>query len=687
MPYYYLTNHSKTMRKLLLLGAGLFIGLWGMSQTIVDTLPQNKNVVLEEFTGIHCGFCPDGHKISEQIAAANPNDFFAINIHVGSYATPSAGEPDFRTQWGTAISGQSGLTGYPAGTVNRHLFAGMSQGTGTAMSRSNWSTATTQTIAQPSYVNLAASADINLATKEMTLLVEGYFTGTGAPASMKLNVALLQNNIEGPQSGSSANPSQVLPNGNYNHMHMLRDLLTGQWGISIDTTAQGTFFSRSFTYQIPTAITNIPVELADLEIIVFIAEGNQEIVTGNKAVINYITPPGVFNVDMKIENKTTTPGLCDVSVTPKVLITNTSTTNTADTFNVEYTMNGGTAVSQLYTSSPLAPGDTMTVSFPSINITEMSNQINFAVDVDDAYHLIDIAASNNLTATPVFYNMPVATIGTIHSETFESYADYDEEIDNALVLNPNDNPAFVLSKGGVTGLTTELGGFGGSTYSYFVNLYSISAGGIVELMFRKIDFSGNTQYGMKFNYAYAQYSSENDKLEVMVSDDCGSTWTTVFNKAGANLKTTEPVSSGNFFPTPQQWKAENLDLSAFNGKSNVIVKFKVTSDYGNNLLIDDINIYNNTNVGIEKPENTNMVNIYPNPAQTSTIIDLTLSESSPVAYTIINATGQVVLTQNLGEISAGSHLLNVDLTNLSAGIYNVNLLIDGRLESHKLIIK
>lgn len=117
------------------------------------------------------------------------------------------------------------------------------------------------------------------------------------------------------------------------------------------------------------------------------------------------------------------------------------------------------------------------------------------------------------------------------------------------------------------------------------------------------------------------------------------------------------------------------------------MKFKVTSDYGNNILIDDIQIYNNTNVGIEKPENTNMVNIYPNPAQTSTIIDLTLSEISPVSYSIINATGQVVLTQNLGEISAGSHLLNVDLTNLSAGIYNVNLLIDGRLESHKLIIK
>ena len=30
----------------------------------------------------------------------------------------------FNTSFGAAIAGQSGLSGYPAGTVNRHVFSG-----------------------------------------------------------------------------------------------------------------------------------------------------------------------------------------------------------------------------------------------------------------------------------------------------------------------------------------------------------------------------------------------------------------------------------------------------------------------------------------------------------------------------------------------------------------------------------
>ncbi len=52
------------------------------SQTFVSTNPENKNAILEEFTGLMCTWCPDGHKIANEIKASNPDDFFAINIHV-----------------------------------------------------------------------------------------------------------------------------------------------------------------------------------------------------------------------------------------------------------------------------------------------------------------------------------------------------------------------------------------------------------------------------------------------------------------------------------------------------------------------------------------------------------------------------------------------------------------------------
>ena len=132
-------------------------GFSSVAQTIVSTTPENKKVVLEEFTGIHCVYCPQGHAIAQAIQNNNPGEVFLINIHVGGFAVPNAGEPDFRTPFGTAIANQSGLTGYPAGTVNRHVFPGSSQsgGNDTAMSRGRWTSASNQILGEASYMNMA----------------------------------------------------------------------------------------------------------------------------------------------------------------------------------------------------------------------------------------------------------------------------------------------------------------------------------------------------------------------------------------------------------------------------------------------------------------------------------------------------------------------------------------------------
>ena len=73
--------------------------LASFSQTIVSTDTENKKVILEEFTGIYCTYCPDGHAIANAIKAENPEDVFIINIHTGGYAVPNPAinDPDFRT--------------------------------------------------------------------------------------------------------------------------------------------------------------------------------------------------------------------------------------------------------------------------------------------------------------------------------------------------------------------------------------------------------------------------------------------------------------------------------------------------------------------------------------------------------------------------------------------------------------
>lgn len=203
-----------------------------LAQTIVSTEPENKNVVLEEFTGIHCGYCPQGHAIAQSIQDAHPEDVVLINIHAGSFAVPSAGEPDFRTPWGAAIDAQADVAGYPAGTVNRHYWPNWAQQGGTAMSRNYWTSASNQILTEASYLNVGLEATIVTSTRQLVVTVEVYYTGDSPESTNKLNVAILQDNIQGPQSGGT------YP---YNHMHMLRHLLTGQWGLRFQKQVKAHF--------------------------------------------------------------------------------------------------------------------------------------------------------------------------------------------------------------------------------------------------------------------------------------------------------------------------------------------------------------------------------------------------------------------------------------------------------------
>src|SRR5690625_5181628 len=217
------------MRKILLsiallCSAGLF------AQNLVSTTPQNKKVVLEEFTGINCVFCPDGHRISQAIKDQNPDDVFLINVHVGGFANPGSGQPDFRTSFGTALANQSGLQGYPSGTVNRHVFSGST----TALGRGSWAAAANIILQQESYVNIAGTAEIDVLTNELNVTVEVYYTGDSPEATNKLNVALLQDNTLGPQTGGNMG-------NNYVHMHRLVHFLTGQWGEDVTNTTEGAF--------------------------------------------------------------------------------------------------------------------------------------------------------------------------------------------------------------------------------------------------------------------------------------------------------------------------------------------------------------------------------------------------------------------------------------------------------------
>ncbi len=367
------------MKKFLLLSLFLW-AFAGIAQSIVSTNPENKKAILEEFTGVNCQFCPDGHAIANSIKANHPDDFFVINIHQGGFASPGAGQPDFRTPFGDAIVAQSysgSGFGYPSGTVNRQNFPGreMTAAGTTAMGRGNWTASVSDVLSESSYVNVGVEAEINITTRELTVYVEAYYTGDSPVPNNKINIALLQNNTLGPQSGGGMGNE-------YNHMHRLVHMVTGQWGDDITNTTQGSFFSQTYTYTIPADYNGIPADLfsAEMEVVAFVSETTQKIINGNGAFATYT---GLANDnDASLKSIQDFSEICDNSISPTIEIQNLGN-NPLNNLSIQYSVNGGSVQTYNWTGS-LNSLFSEQVTLPDVQFNlQQTNQLDVSIQSDD----------------------------------------------------------------------------------------------------------------------------------------------------------------------------------------------------------------------------------------------------------------------------------------------------------------
>ncbi|MGB1931760.1 MAG: Omp28-related outer membrane protein [Flavobacteriales bacterium] len=243
------------------------------AQTLVDTTQaENKNVLLEEYTGRNCPYCPDGHKIANDIKVANPNDVVLIRVHTGGYAPTSY--PNLNTSFGVALANQSGITGYPTGTINRHVFAGSSS---TSMSRFLWTNKSNEVLSELSVVNIGMNAVVDTATRKLYVEVELFYNEDQDVDFNRLNVAVLQDDIIGSQSGATSFNPDDGTDAEYKHKHILRHLPTGQWGEKIDSISAGTFVYKQVFYDLPEDIQGVDLKIEDLDIAVFVTEDRQEV--------------------------------------------------------------------------------------------------------------------------------------------------------------------------------------------------------------------------------------------------------------------------------------------------------------------------------------------------------------------------------------------------------------------------
>lgn len=143
------------------------------------------------------------------------------------------------------------------------------------------------------------------------------------------------------------------------------------------------------------------------------------------------------------------------------------------------------------------------------------------------------------------------------------------------------------------------------TTAYMVNCYAYgNYGQIDELLFPlNIDLSTTPSPALTFRVAYAPYIDGGgawiDTLKVLVSNNCGNNFSTVFSDGGESLSTTTTGTGPNnlyrndsFAPQScDEWRNICLDLRQYAGQY-VTVKIQCLNGYGNNMYIDNLSFDN-----------------------------------------------------------------------------------------------
>jgi hypothetical protein len=163
----------------------------------------------------------------------------------------------------------------------------------------------------------------------------------------------------------------------------------------------------------------------------------------------------------------------------------------------------------------------------------------------------------------------------------------------------------------------------------------------------------------------------------MASTDCGQTWSTRRTLSASNLSVGD-VQSTSWTPSSQgdwkTWHVTNINSSFF--VDNVRFKFEFKAGGGNNIYLDDINLYAGTNdplfvEGIDGVQVTDVV-LYPNPADAEMALELSLGMDADLQVRIVDLSGKEIQVYHIqGQL--GQNVVLFDVANLSQGMYMVEI--------------
>lgn len=209
-----------------------------------------KTVVIEEFSGAWCGWCPDGTVVLDQIVNSNPNKVFPVTVHDGDAMEFSDG---IRTGFN--------VTAYPNGQVDRYLFSGQTK---VPHSRGAWTNNTTNRLNAFTPVDVSVASNYNSTTRAVEATVTASFVDYEA-GDLRIVLEVVEDSVVGTGTGynqvnylnsQAGHPYQGAgdPIIGFVHHQVLRMLpggAMGQAGVIPATVSPGSSYSHTFNFTLP----------------------------------------------------------------------------------------------------------------------------------------------------------------------------------------------------------------------------------------------------------------------------------------------------------------------------------------------------------------------------------------------------------------------------------------------------
>jgi hypothetical protein len=369
---------------------------------------------------------------------------------------------------------------------------------------------------------------------------------------------------------------------------------------------------------------------------------------------------------------------CSTAVAPSVTIRNIGS-ETVTGYKVGYTIDNGPAQTTTITGVSIPRNGTVTIDLPTSTTTVGTHTIKvFSFEPISASGTGDSFTGNDTLSKS--FNV----LTTVPAPVVESFTGTTFPPPNWTVINPD---------GGVTWRRYANGN--GNAGSAYLNTFNYSANGQTDdLVSPFISYSSADTVRLTFDVAAATYSYPGsteipiDTLEVLVTKDCGNTFTSVYKKWGTDLQTINAPNDpqpNEFFPVgSNQWRTETVELTQqYASSSHVAVMFRVTNNFENNIFIDNVNFTARTLPALLKQQG---YLVLPTAFNTNFTIWHYQTPTTDRYNNVVNSVGQIVWTRQYN--GNADRQINVDLTGKAAGVYIVNIgYVDGNRNVAQKVVK